>query len=247
MVASGRTGACLRSPRLVLRRWTVELPRWHATTAKVDGSMRRALAWPRRHPFATNVVLAAAKACLADLIVQFSEGGSKLDARRNAVFSCFGCAHGILQWFLYVRLFSYLFPNAVRFANLSWAEKLKDRAGQRDLLKQIALDNFGHNTFLYFPLFYTVKEAIQGTALEDQSPMDIARSARQKYLQNCVSDNLSVWAVWFPGDIVVYSVPMWLRMPSSHAISLAWTMLLSVMRGGEPQHDHQTTGCAGPL
>merc|ERR1712232_445171 len=90
--------------------------------------------------------------------------GRSLDLARNVVFCCFGCAHGILQWFLYVRLFSYMCPNAVRFANLPFASKLRDTAGQKDLCKQIALDNFGHITFLYFPLFYVIRKSIPTTS-----------------------------------------------------------------------------------
>lgn len=41
-----------------------------------------------------------------------------------------------LPGFIYVTVFTRLCPNAIRFANLPWAEKMKDRAGQMDLVKQ---------------------------------------------------------------------------------------------------------------
>jgi len=38
---------------------------------------------------------------------------------------------------VYVTVFVRVCPNAVKFANMSWAEKLKFKAGQIDLCKQV--------------------------------------------------------------------------------------------------------------
>ena len=51
-----------------------------------------------------------------------------------------------------------------RFANAPLREKLKDRQGLINLTKQVAFDNFIHYTFIYFPVFYVLKEAIQVAA-----------------------------------------------------------------------------------
>merc|ERR1712060_893974 len=89
--------------------------------------------------------------------------GDDLDVKRTGVFTLFGFAYlGIAQWFIYVTVFTRLCPNAIRFSNATWAEKLKDRTGQIDCVKQTCLDNFAHYTFIYFPVFYTFKELIQG-------------------------------------------------------------------------------------
>ena len=48
-----------------------------------------------------------------------------------------------------------------KFANAPFREKVKDRQGIINLAKQVALDNFAHYTFIYFPVFYIFKEAIQ--------------------------------------------------------------------------------------
>merc|ERR1719230_934840 len=118
--------------------------------------------FPKRQPFATNIIVATAKTSLADLIVQKGEGKSEIDWKRNGVFTAFGFAYlGVAQWFIYVSLFTRLCPNAIRFSNLTWAEKLKDKAGQIDLVKQTCYDNFVHYTFIYYPVFYTFKELIQ--------------------------------------------------------------------------------------
>jgi len=57
--------------------------------------------------------------------------------------------------------------------------------------------------------------------------------AMAKYQRNLVSDNLAIWGLWIPADLIIYAVPVWMRLPLNHAVSLAWTMILSWMRGGE--------------
>ncbi|CAJ1379964.1 unnamed protein product [Effrenium voratum] len=126
---------------------------------RYEGLWGAIVTFPKRQPFATNVIVATIKTSAADLIVQKAEGRERIDWQRNGAFTAFGFAYlGMIQWFIYVTLFSRLCPNAIRFANLPWAEKLKCRAGQIDLVKQTALDNFVHYTFVYFPVFYIIKE-----------------------------------------------------------------------------------------
>jgi len=193
--------------------------------------------FPKRQPFATNIVVATVKTSLADLIVQKGEGKKEIDWSRNGVFTLFGFAYlGVCQWFIYVSLFTRLCPNAIRFSNLSWAEKLKDRAGQVDLVKQTCYDNFIHYTFVYYPVFYTFKELIQASGPaegEKKAESSLVERALGKYWKNCVTDNLYMWSLWVPGDLLVYACPIWMRLPLNHGISLAWTMILSNLRGSE--------------
>lgn len=138
-----------------------------------DGLWGAIVTFPRRQPFATNVIVATVKTSVADLIVQKAEGREKIDWQRNGAFTAFGFAYlGIIQWFIYVTLFTRLCPQAIRFANLPWAEKLKDRAGQIDLVKQTCLDNFVHYTFCYFPVFYVIKEGINTITADKASTTD---------------------------------------------------------------------------
>lgn len=193
--------------------------------------------FPKRQPFATNVIVATVKTSVADLIVQKAEGKEKIDWQRNGAFTAFGFAYlGFVQWFIYVTLFTRLCPHAIRFANLSWAEKLKDRAGQLDLVKQTCLDNFVHYTFVYFPVFYVIKEGINTVtaAPEAAAPAEpLVSRALAKYWRNAVQDNLYMWGLWVPFDLIIYAVPIWMRLPLNHGVSLAWTMILSALRGSE--------------
>jgi hypothetical protein len=178
-------------------------------------------------------MIATTKTSAADLLVQTGEGKKfdEIDWRRNSVFTLFGFAYlGIAQWFIYVTVFTRVCPHAIRFSNLSWAEKLKDKKGQIDLLKQVFYDNFIHYTFIYFPVFYAFKTMVQTGTESDEN---IVTKALQKYRTNFVSDNLSIWSLWVPGDLLVYACPLWMRLPLNHAISAVWTIILSHMRGGE--------------
>jgi hypothetical protein len=190
------------------------------------------LAFPKRNPFATNLIVATVKTSVADLLVQIAERKEDgIDWKRNALFTVFGFGYcGAFQWLIYVSIFSRICPNARKFASMSWAEKLKFRAGQIDVVKQTIYDNFLHFTFIYFPAFYTFKECIQGGS--GQSPWAMFTTALKKYRENIWQDNLAMWALWIPADLVVFFVaPLWLRMPMIHSVSLAWIMTLSSMRG----------------
>lgn len=42
---------------------------------------------------------------------------------------------------------------------------------------------------------------------------------------------MKIWMLWIPGDMIIYAVPMWLRLPLNHALSFIWTCYLSFLRG----------------
>ena len=154
-------------------------------------SSNSVLAFPKNHPYAFNIGLATVKTyvttslerlslslslsirnktmkphrSMCDILVQkYIEKRDEIDWKRNAVFVAFGCAYlGVFQWFIYVTLFKRWFPQTAKFANQPFREKIRNKEGLRDLCKQVAFDNFVHYTFIYFPVFYVFKEAIQGT------------------------------------------------------------------------------------
>lgn len=214
-------------------------------------------AFPRRWPFVTNVLLATVKTGVADVVVQLGTRGCRseaakeadaaggagagvdsspivrhgIDWKRAAFFASFGFMYvGLIEWFFYVDVFIYLCPLAIGFANEPWYKKVHDGAGMADLSKQVFLDNFVHNVFIYFPIFYMLK-AIVLLGGKQESITKKAEKGLQMYWDNIVWDNLKYMAIWIPGDYLVYAVPMWLRMPVNHGISFAWTMLLSCTRG----------------
>ena len=202
-------------------------------------SSNSVLAFPRNHPYAFNIGLATVKTSLCDILVQkYIEKRDEIDWKRNAVFVAFGCAYlGVFQWFIYVTLFKRWFPQTAKFANQPFREKIRNKEGLKDLCKQVAFDNFVHYTFIYFPVFYVFKEAIQGTGY-DKTPSSVVSTGLGTYFgQNFVEDNAKMYATWIPGDFIIYAVPMWLRLPTNHALSFLWTCYLSFLRGDANDED----------
>ena len=189
------------------------------------------LAYMKAQPFYTNLIIATVKTALCDLLVQrYIERREQIDWRRNAVFVAFGGIYlGAGQWFLYQTLFARWFPGMAKFAAQPLAQKLRNVQGMRDLAKQIAVDNFFHYTFIYFPVFYALKECMQG----ESSAAALLPNAMRKYASNAVEDNVSMWLLWVPCDAIIYAIPLWMRLPANHAISFCWTCYLSFLRGGD--------------
>lgn len=199
--------------------------------------------FPMRRPRLTNAILATLKTWGADLLAQFMECRHsgvpfQVNWRRNGVFAVFGLIYiGLVQWFLLVTVMSKLAPHAITFSNMSMEDKLRDFAGQADLVKQVFIDNMIFGTFLYFPVFYCIREVV---TLGPQR--DTVRNALGKYYKNMVPDNLASMAYWIPGDFLAFSAPMYMRLPVDHFLSFLWTVMLSLHRGttsagGEEQPD----------
>ncbi len=189
-----------------------------------------ALALVQKHPFASQVAIATSTTSVADLITQKAvERRERVDWERNALFLAFGFAYlGVAQWGLYVRMFSRLFPDIERFCNLAWRDKIRDRAGIKTLFAQIGLDFFFVQPFIYYPAFYSFK-----TLVEETDGKSRPRQAFEKWRDNFIVDNLGMMAFWFPLEVVILSVPLWLRMPLTHAVSFTWCTVLSFFRGGK--------------
>merc|ERR1711920_401446 len=110
----------------------------------------------------------------------------------------------------------------MRFANLPWAAKWSDRSGARQLVGQCLFDLCVYVPFCYYPVFYV----FQGSINEESLVTVLAR-----YKKNCVTDFVANFAFWGPGDVVVFAVPVWIRLPLSHFGGYMWNSILSWMRG----------------
>ena len=72
----------------------------------------------------------------------------------------------MVQYFVYVKGFGALFPQAKVFANKTFREKLADTKGLKDVSKQLGLDQLVHVPFFFFPAYYMIKESILGRCFE---------------------------------------------------------------------------------
>ena len=182
-------------------------------------------ALPRRHPLLFSMAVCSCNATAADAIVQrFVERRPSLDTSRLATFAAFGVAYlGGWQYALQVRLFSAWFPSAPAFVAKPLGEKLRDRAGQLTVLRQVFVDLFLNHPLTYFPCFYATQRALQTGSVAGWA---------ETYAANAADDLAALWTFWLPAQTLNFSVcPMWLRVPFVSSLSLLWTCVLSCKRG----------------
>eukprot|EP00418_Pyrodinium_bahamense_P033210 CAMPEP_0179137328 /NCGR_PEP_ID=MMETSP0796-20121207/65505_1 /TAXON_ID=73915 /ORGANISM="Pyrodinium bahamense, Strain pbaha01" /LENGTH=226 /DNA_ID=CAMNT_0020836499 /DNA_START=21 /DNA_END=701 /DNA_ORIENTATION=+ len=196
-----------------------------AQEVNFDGLWGFLWTFPKRKPFATNLVLSTSVAVLGDYTVQKMEG-RKWDKRRSCLFFALGLFNGAALWFVYITVFSRLFPNAIRFANKSFAQKCRDLQGQLDVMKQSFCDLLVYAPTLAFPVFYLFKANIQ----EGGSFDECTAHAWFYYRQNVLEDMARNCMCWVPGNIICFSAPAWLRLPLTHAGCYGWNMIMSWTR-----------------
>jgi len=202
--------------------------------SKTASLMDRVFWFPRTFPFVFQAIFATGKTAISDLVVQvFIEKKEEIDWKRTSVFAAFGFGYlGCAQWFFYVTCMKRLFPNMASFAAKPLKEKLKDGPGLKALVGQIGFDLLVVTPFFYFPFFYMFKQSIQGGFnFGELDPATVVADAWAKYKFNMVDDLTAFWSLWLPGDIFIYAIPIWMRLPANHLLSWFWTMFLSAMRG----------------
>lgn len=185
----------------------------------------------KQYPFVNNIAIATTKTAAADLLAQTVIGGTPLleiDVQRSALFMLFGALYlGGFQYLYQVQVFKKLF-NIEKFTNLSWKEKLEDKEGLKALGLQTALD-LTVLTVVYLPTFYIFKAAVFSGSPD---PNHWASVGFDNYVSNFAKDEADLLKVWFPADLVCFSVPLYLRLPVRHIVSFVWTAYLSFARGG---------------
>ena len=186
---------------------------------------QRLTAIPRAHPFAFAIAMTTAKTGSADLWVQkFVEKREEIDWRRNGAFVAFAVSYlGAWQYALFVKIMPRLVPGAAAFAAKGLREKWADKAGLRGLVIQNFVENGINNPILFFPIFYTIKEFIEGGPLED---------GIKKYRANFREDLCAIWSVWVPAQFINFAFsPLWFRVPFVALVSMGWTAFVSFKRG----------------
>jgi len=189
----------------------------------------RLRAIPARHPFMFAIGVTTVKTGTADLFVQkYVEKREEVDWRRNMVFLTFGVTYmGAWQYLLFVKIMPRLVPGAEAFAAKSIRDKLSDGAGLRGLVIQNFVENGINNPLLYFPIFYTIKEALEGGDLRD---------GVRKYRAHFWEDLTAIWSVWVPAQFINFAFsPLWFRVPFVAMVSAGWTAFVSFKRGNKEQ------------
>lgn len=204
-----------------------------------SGGIRGALSWlgsiPKNYPMTFGAVFSGAKTSFADWLVQKYVEKRKpedFDYNRNLAFTSFGIFYlGGVQYALYVPIFKRMFPYAQKFVEKPAMEKLRDSRGLMTMGAQVFVDQAIHHPFLYFPVFYAVKETIGMGITPGRESLE---TAFKKYRANLSEDVQALWKVWVPAMIFNFSFcPMYMRIPCVATTSLLWTMILSYMRGND--------------
>ena len=68
---------------------------------------------------------------------------------------------------------------------------------------------------------------------------EVTKKAMGKLSKNMWEDCQALWKIWIPGDVLVFSLPLWARLPANHAISFVYMCILSFTRGGEDEEEEQ--------
>jgi hypothetical protein len=197
-----------------------------------SSTMSKVLAFPKNNPFAFQLMVATGKTAAADLLVQIVAEGkslSEVDWKRNGIFVVFGFTYlGGFQWWLMVNKYRQWFPTMDRFAKLSFAQKLKDKAGILDAGRMVLFDIFVHMPLIYFPSYYAVKEFVSG---EGYNPFSLVKDGVGRYINNAQDDLTAMVKLWGPSDCVQFVLPLHIRMPFRHMVSFFWTAYVSFTRG----------------
>lgn len=184
------------------------------------------------YPFANNIGIATLKTAAADLVAQIvvaqTPSLDTIDWQRSLLFCAFGAIYlGGFKYLYQVNIFKKLF-DVDSFTNKSLEEKLQDGPGLRALAAQTALD-LTVLTAIYLPTFYIFKAGVFSGSVD---PGVWTATGLENYQQNFAKDEVDLLRVWFPADIVCFSVPLYLRLPVRHIVSFVWTAYLSFTRGG---------------
>ena len=194
-----------------------------------------------RHPLFVGTMIAAVKTAAADLLVQTQVEGKpwdEIDWRRNMVFLSFGFGYlGLGMYAVYVKGFSRVFGTRVqKFCAKPFRDKLKDRVGLKLLAVQSFADVVILNPFLYWPSYYSFKALCFSDPAESRSSLQlVSDTITDEYPKTFWIDNLGMGLVWLPANMIIYSVPMHYRLPVMHVASLGWCIILSIMRGAQPE------------
>mmetsp|Transcript_39454 Transcript_39454/g.94886 ORF Transcript_39454/g.94886 Transcript_39454/m.94886 type:complete len:283 (-) Transcript_39454:292-1140(-) len=185
----------------------------------------------KAYPNVNNIGIATIKTASADLLAQVAIAHtpvSDIDWQRALLFCAFGATYlGAFQYWYQVNIFKKLF-DVDKFTSQPWSDKLKDTDGLKSLAAQTAVD-LTVLTLVYLPTFYVFKA---GVFSGSPDPSVWLSTGLNNYSANFAKDEWDLVRVWAPADLVCFSVPLYLRLPSRHVVSFVWTAYLSFSRGG---------------
>lgn len=183
----------------------------------------------KEYPNANNLAIASVKTACADLVAQVAVAHtpiSEIDWTRTFLFFTFGFSYmGAFQYWYQVNIFKKFF-DVDKFTSQSWSEKLQDKDGLISLAAQTFVD-MTVSTIVYLPTFYMFQAAVFSGSTD---PSVWLSQAFDNLNNNFSKDEVDLIKIWGPADLVCFSVPLYLRLPSRHAVSFLYITYFSFLR-----------------
>ena len=183
----------------------------------------------KEYPNANNLAIASVKTACADLVAQVAVSHtplSEIDWARTLLFFAFGFSYmGAFQYWYQVNVFKKFF-DVDKFTSQSWEAKFKDKEGLISLGAQTIVD-MAVSTMVYLPTFYMFQAAVFSGSSD---PSVWFSQAFDSLNNNFSKDEFDLIRIWGPADLVCFSVPLYLRLPSRHAVSFLYITYFSFLR-----------------
>ena len=193
-----------------------------------DGSWSYAT-FAREYPNANNLAIASVKTAFADLVAQVGISHtpiSDIDWARTSLFFAFGFFYmGGFQYWYQVNVFKRMF-DLDKFTSQCWSDKLKDKDGLISLGAQTLLD-MSVSTLVYLPTFYMFQAAVFSGSSD---PTVWLSQTFDNLHDNFSKDELDLIRIWGPADLICFSVPLYLRLPTRHAVSFLYITYFRFLR-----------------
>jgi len=168
-----------------------------------------------KRPLTVGAITAGFLGSVGDAVSQKYYGG-QFDWKRNIIFGIHGTLYiGIFQYMLWNCCFTTVTGMVCRTASAATA-------------LMVTMDLLLHIPFIYFPIFYCMKEVMQTNKLNKE----VMATAFTKWRKNLEEDVKACWGMWAPIQAITFSVvPLHLRVPFVSVVNFCWTVILSTMRG----------------
>lgn len=204
----GALSVVARVTRPVVRPLSRPAARFLQVTAKLFKATEK-------RPLTVGAITAGLLGSVGDAVSQKYYGG-QFDWKRNIIFGIHGTLYiGIFQYMLWNCCFTTVTGMLCKTASTATA-------------LMVGMDLLLHIPFIYFPIFYCMKEVMQ----KNKMNKEVVKTALTKWRTNLEEDVKACWGMWAPIQAITFSVvPLHLRVPFVAVVNFCWTVILSTMRG----------------
>lgn len=165
----------------------------------------------KKHVWKVSLVTTACKGMLADIVAQkVFEKKEQLDYKRTGLFFMFGAVYsGCICHGLWTKVYPMVFTS--RFTSLN-------------ALGAILFDNLVNTPFIFFPIFYAMKECLF-------SASGNLTTALKKWQKEAFEASTASWKLWFPAHVITFGLmPVHLRIPFGSIVSFFYFMMVSLQQ-----------------